>query len=52
MYTDDTIVTLSPNNNDYCVNLIIDVVDLYEKISGKKYRNKFVWYEGELDVIE
>lgn len=29
-----------------------DVVDLYEKISGKKYRNKFVWYEGELDVIE
>ena len=29
-----------------------DVVDLYEKMSGKKYRNKFIWYEGELDVIE
>lgn len=29
-----------------------DVVDLYEKMSGKKYRNKLIWYEGELDVIE
>lgn len=27
VYTDDTIVTLSPSN-DHCVNLIIDVVDL------------------------
>lgn len=36
VYTDDTIVTLSPSN-DHCVNLIIDVVDLEDSV---KFRDK------------
>lgn len=40
MYTDDTIVTLSPSNSDYCVNLIIDVVDLADSVS---FRIDLIW---------
>ena len=39
MYTDDTIVTLSPSN-DHCVNLIIDVVDLEDSVS---FRIDLIW---------
>lgn len=40
MYIDDTIVTLSPSNNDYCVDLIIDVVDLEDSVS---FRIDLIW---------
>lgn len=40
VYTDDTIVTLSPSNNDYCVDLIIDVVDLEDSVS---FRIDLIW---------
>ena len=39
VYTDDTIVTLSPSN-DHCVNLIIDVVDLEDSVS---FRIDLIW---------
>lgn len=39
MYTDDTIVTLSPSN-DHCVNLIVDVVDLEDSVS---FRIDLIW---------
>ena len=39
VYTDDTIVTLSPSN-DHCVDLIIDVVDLEDSVS---FRIDLIW---------
>lgn len=39
VYTDDTIVTLSPSN-DHCVDLIIDVVDLGNSVS---FRIDLIW---------